>query len=143
MDYRPPASSRPHIVISKASRVSLGSPIAPVRQRSAPDSQRPSKAAKSAHSKRKQDAAVSDVPSTDYSLHLLALAEEYIGAAHGMGSLAGIAQRQADLARYYQLMSAGLGCMESVLKVGHPPAVDYMLSFRTSDFFRAQRQRCD
>lgn len=47
------------------------------------------------------------------------MAEEYIGAAHGMGPLAALSQREADSERYYKLMATGLGCMESVLKVGY------------------------
>lgn len=51
----------------------------------------------------------------DYHLLLLGLAEEYIAAAHGMGSLAAIAQRQEEQDQYYKLMATGLSCMEAVL----------------------------
>lgn len=55
-------------------------------------------------------------PPVDYQLLLLSLAEEYISAAHGMGSIASLAQREADLEQYYKLMSTALRCLESVLK---------------------------
>lgn len=37
-------------------------------------------------------------------------------AAYGMGPVAAISQREADLERYYKLIATSLGCMESVLK---------------------------
>ena len=53
----------------------------------------------------------------DYQLLLLSLAEEYLAAAHGMGSMAALAQRETDRHEYYKLIATGLGCMEAVL--GH------------------------
>ncbi|EON61650.1 hypothetical protein W97_00866 [Coniosporium apollinis CBS 100218] len=52
----------------------------------------------------------------DYHLLLLSLAEDYIAAAHGMGSLVALHCRNADMEAYYKLIATGLGCMESVLK---------------------------
>lgn len=47
---------------------------------------------------------------------LLHAADEYIQAARGLGSVASMAHRAADLQQYYKLMATGLGCMEAVLK---------------------------
>ncbi|KAF2179111.1 hypothetical protein K469DRAFT_674812 [Zopfia rhizophila CBS 207.26] len=52
----------------------------------------------------------------DQSVLLLSMADEYVAAARGMGPLAAMAQREADLNRYYKLMATGLGCMETILK---------------------------
>jgi hypothetical protein len=65
---------------------------------------------------RPQHAPQSKALPTDLAVLLLSAADEYINAAHGMGSLAALRQREADLQHYYKLISTGLGCMESVLK---------------------------
>ncbi|KAG9912795.1 hypothetical protein KCU60_g12312, partial [Aureobasidium melanogenum] len=46
---------------------------------------------------------------------LLGLADQYISKAHGMSSYLARAPQEADIDQYYSLISAGLGCMESVL----------------------------
>ena len=56
-------------------------------------------------------------PPIDYQLLLLSLAEDYLAAAHGGGSLAALLQRETQLDEYYKLVSTGLGCLEAVLKV--------------------------
>lgn len=53
----------------------------------------------------------------NYQALLLSLAEEYINAAHSMGSLVASLRRPADADQYYKLLATGLGCMEVVLKV--------------------------
>ncbi|KAF2652830.1 hypothetical protein K491DRAFT_604160 [Lophiostoma macrostomum CBS 122681] len=53
---------------------------------------------------------------TDLTVLLLHAADEYINAAHAMGSIAALAQKNADLAQYHKLMSTGLGCMEAILR---------------------------
>lgn len=57
-------------------------------------------------------------PPLDYQLLLLSLAEDYFNAAHGQGSLVALAEREMELERYYKLIATGLGCLETVLKVG-------------------------
>jgi hypothetical protein len=47
---------------------------------------------------------------------LLGLADQYISKAHGMSSYLARSPQEADVDQYYSLISAGLGCMESVLK---------------------------
>ncbi|CAD0113089.1 unnamed protein product, partial [Aureobasidium uvarum] len=47
---------------------------------------------------------------------LLGLADQYISKAHGISSYLARAPQEADVDQYYSLISAGLGCMESVLK---------------------------
>lgn len=57
-------------------------------------------------------------PPLDYQVLLLSLAEEYFNAAHGQGSLVALAQRGMEMESYYKLVATGLGCLETVLKVG-------------------------
>ena len=57
-------------------------------------------------------------PPLDYQVLLLSLAEEYFNAAHGQGSLVALAQRGMEMENYYKLVATGLGCLETVLKVG-------------------------
>ncbi|EKG21021.1 Cohesin loading factor [Macrophomina phaseolina MS6] len=47
---------------------------------------------------------------------LLSLADEYVAAAHAMGSSVALSRRQSDENKYYKLMSTALGCMEAALK---------------------------
>jgi hypothetical protein len=47
---------------------------------------------------------------------LLGLADQYVSKAHGMSSYLARNPQEADIDQYYRLISAGLGCMESVLK---------------------------
>ncbi len=54
----------------------------------------------------------------DYQLLLLSLAEEYIAAAHGLGSVVALTGRSKETEKYYKLMATGMGCMEAALKVG-------------------------
>lgn len=56
-------------------------------------------------------------PLIDYQLLLLSLAEDYLAAAHGGGSMAALLQRDGKINEYYKLVSTGLGCLEAVLKV--------------------------
>lgn len=52
----------------------------------------------------------------DYQVLLLALAEEYIAAAHGMSATLARTQQRDDIDKYYDLISTGLGCIDAVLK---------------------------
>lgn len=65
---------------------------------------------------RPQHAPQTKALPADLAVLLLSAADEYINAAHGMGSVAALSQRDTDLQHYYKLMSTGLGCMEAVLK---------------------------
>jgi hypothetical protein len=51
----------------------------------------------------------------DYQQLLLLLAEDYIEAAHGIGSLVAFYRRNEDLKQYYTLMATGLRCIEASL----------------------------
>lgn len=56
-------------------------------------------------------------PNYDYQSTLLALSDEYVGAAYAMGgSLASAVDGSEDLEHYHGLMSMGMACLESVLK---------------------------
>ena len=51
----------------------------------------------------------------DYQQLLLLLAEDYINAAHGMGSLVALYRRSEDVQQYYKLIATGLSCLEASL----------------------------
>lgn len=52
----------------------------------------------------------------DYQLLLLGMADQYISKAHGMSTYLARNPQEADVDQYFGLISAGLGCIESVLK---------------------------
>ncbi|KAL8802892.1 MAG: hypothetical protein Q9182_003508 [Xanthomendoza sp. 2 TL-2023] len=60
--------------------------------------------------------AVSQLPPIDYQLLLLSLAEDYLAAAHGQGSLRALAEREFEMQQYYKLVVTALSCLEVVLK---------------------------
>jgi Cohesin loading factor len=64
------------------------------------------------------DSIRDEPPPLDYQLLLISLAEDYFAAAHRQGSLVALSMRIEDLDRYYKLIASGLGCLETVLKVG-------------------------
>lgn len=51
-------------------------------------------------------------PPVDYQQLLLLLAEDFINAAHGMGSLVAFYRRNEDLRQYYMLTATALRCIE-------------------------------
>ncbi len=53
----------------------------------------------------------------DYQILLLSLAEDYFDAAYGRGSMVALATRALEVEQYNRLISLGLGCLETVLKV--------------------------
>ncbi|KAL9610314.1 MAG: hypothetical protein Q9167_004976 [Letrouitia subvulpina] len=56
------------------------------------------------------------IPPIDYQVLLISLADEYFTAAHARGSVAALAQQEAETHTYYKLVATGLGCLEAVLK---------------------------
>lgn len=58
----------------------------------------------------------SQLPPVDYQLLLLSLAEDYLAAAHGQGSLKALVDREINMRQYYKLIATGLTCLEVVLK---------------------------
>lgn len=56
-------------------------------------------------------------PPVDYQVLLLALADEYLNAAHARGTSISMATSETDVDGYYKLVATGLGCLEAVLKV--------------------------
>ncbi|RAH42941.1 uncharacterized protein BO95DRAFT_455411 [Aspergillus brunneoviolaceus CBS 621.78] len=52
----------------------------------------------------------------DYQLLLLAMADEYLDAAHNHGTMVALLRREMDMEEYYKLVATGLGCLEAVLK---------------------------
>ncbi|KAL9601862.1 MAG: hypothetical protein Q9219_002214 [cf. Caloplaca sp. 3 TL-2023] len=55
------------------------------------------------------------LPLLDYQELLLALAEEYLGAAHHEGSSKAVSEGSIDVQRYHKLLVTGLGCLEVLL----------------------------
>ncbi|KAL8861396.1 MAG: hypothetical protein Q9178_002269 [Gyalolechia marmorata] len=58
----------------------------------------------------------SQLPPVDYQLLLLSLAEDYLAAAHGQGSLKALVDPGIDMQQYYKLVATGLSCLQVVLK---------------------------
>lgn len=56
------------------------------------------------------------IPSVDYQMLLISLADEYFTAAYACGSVTALAQQEAEVHTYYKLVATGLGCLEAVLK---------------------------
>ncbi|KAL2855483.1 cohesin loading factor-domain-containing protein [Aspergillus pseudoustus] len=55
-------------------------------------------------------------PGIDYQVLLLAMADEYLNAAHVKGTTVALIRRDMELEEYYRLVATGLGCLEAVLK---------------------------
>ncbi|GAT30714.1 75k gamma secalin [Aspergillus luchuensis] len=53
----------------------------------------------------------------DYQVLLLAMADEYLNAAHSHGTLVALLRREMEMDEYYKLVATGLGCLEAVLKI--------------------------
>ncbi|OKL56816.1 hypothetical protein UA08_07959 [Talaromyces atroroseus] len=56
----------------------------------------------------------------DYQTLLLALADEYLNAAHSKGTILALSKNEVDLKEYYKLVATGLGCLEAALSVRTP-----------------------
>jgi hypothetical protein len=56
-------------------------------------------------------------PPIDYQVLLLSLADEYLKAAYGHGTMVASSRREMEIEEYYKLVATGLGCLEAVLKV--------------------------
>ncbi|KAF7591294.1 hypothetical protein BBP40_001803 [Aspergillus hancockii] len=52
----------------------------------------------------------------DYQVLLLAMADEYLNAAHSNGTMVALFRREMEVGEYYKLVATGLGCLEAVLK---------------------------
>ncbi|KAK2855580.1 hypothetical protein FQN49_005055 [Arthroderma sp. PD_2] len=55
-------------------------------------------------------------PPVDYQVLLLALADEYLDAAHSQATLLAVSRDQQEIEQYYKLVATGLRCMEALLK---------------------------
>ncbi|KAL5334781.1 cohesin loading factor-domain-containing protein [Aspergillus crustosus] len=55
-------------------------------------------------------------PGIDYQVLLLAMADEYLDAAHSHGTTVALLRREIELEEYYRLVATGLRCLEAVLK---------------------------
>ncbi|KAL4801379.1 cohesin loading factor-domain-containing protein [Aspergillus unguis] len=55
-------------------------------------------------------------PGIDYQVLLLAMADEYLNAAHSQGTTVALLRREMELEEYYRLVATGLGCLEAVMK---------------------------
>ena len=103
---QPQPSRHPQVVVKKPSSSQLQTPTRP------------------------QHAPVRALPA-DLMVLVLSAADEYIAAARSLGSAAAMTLKQVDLDQYFKLMSAALGCMETVLKkYNMAPRDEAMLRFR-------------
>ncbi|GAB1197361.1 hypothetical protein APSETT444_006654 [Aspergillus pseudonomiae] len=55
-------------------------------------------------------------PAIDYQVLLLAMADEYLNAAHNNGTMVALLKQELEVEEYYKLVATGLGCLEAVLK---------------------------
>ncbi|KAE8388816.1 cohesin loading factor-domain-containing protein [Aspergillus alliaceus] len=55
-------------------------------------------------------------PTIDYQVLLLAMADEYLNAAHSNGTMVALLRQEMEMEEYYRLVATGLGCLEAVLK---------------------------
>lgn len=53
----------------------------------------------------------------DYQTLLLALADEYLNAAHSKGTVIAFSNNELDLNEYYKLIATGLGCLQAAQTV--------------------------
>ncbi|KAL4976134.1 cohesin loading factor-domain-containing protein [Aspergillus desertorum] len=108
---------------SKANPVTVNPPVVaappvqvPIPTPSPDDMQRPP-SKKQAQKKPTQEHAPKSVkPGIDYQVLLLAMADEYLNAAHSHGTNVALLRRDMELEEYYRLVATGLGCLEAVLK---------------------------
>lgn len=66
---------------------------------------------------QKQGGHDNSKPHVDYQVLLLALADEYLDAAHSQATLIAVSQDEHETEQYYKLIATGLRCMEALLKV--------------------------
>lgn len=53
----------------------------------------------------------------EYQTLLLALADEYLNAAHSKGTVIALSNNELDLKEYYKLVATGLGCLQAAQTV--------------------------
>ena len=53
----------------------------------------------------------------DYQVLLLALADEYLDAAHSQGTVLATPGQDSQLEEYFKLIATALGCLEAVLRL--------------------------
>ena len=53
----------------------------------------------------------------DYQVLLLALADEYLDAAHSQGTALATPGHESQLEEYFKLIATALGCLEAVLRL--------------------------
>ncbi|KAI9847841.1 MAG: hypothetical protein M1837_001734 [Sclerophora amabilis] len=78
------------------------------------------------------------LPPLDYQILLLSLAEDYFDAARGQGSMVALHRRNFEAQRYYKLIATGLGCLESILKVGWDLTLEAILHEETENDIHAE-----
>lgn len=72
---------------------------------------------------KQQSQAISEKPlkPSDQLGLLLALADEYLNAAHAHTTELSLLKKEAHLKQYFKLVATGLTCLEAVLKVRRRP----------------------
>lgn len=69
-------------------------------------------------SSSKSSAQPPQAASSEHTSLLISVAEEFFDCAYGLSSTPDIVQRESDLKEYYNLIAAGLGCLEAVIGKG-------------------------
>lgn len=69
------------------------------------------------HKVQKPQKSVPADGDVDYQTLLLALADEYLNAAHSKGTVIALSNNELDLKEYYKLVATGLGCLQAAQTV--------------------------
>lgn len=83
-------------------------------------------------------------PPIDYQQLLLLLAEDFINAAHGMGSLVAFYRRHEDLRQYYMLTATALRCIElSLTQFRLAPQPEAQLVLQYCNLMFLETENCE
>ncbi|KAL4877698.1 cohesin loading factor-domain-containing protein [Aspergillus karnatakaensis] len=108
----PPIAIAPPASSPKPVQVLIPAPSPDVQQ----NVQRPPPKKQAQKQPTQQPAQKPTKPGIDYQVLLLAMADEYLDAAHSHGTTVALLRREIELEEYYRLVATGLGCLEAVLK---------------------------
>ncbi|KAL4941424.1 hypothetical protein BDV06DRAFT_212640 [Aspergillus oleicola] len=108
----PPVAPTPPAPSPKPVQVLIPTPSPDVQQKI----QRPLSKKQTQKQPAQQPAQKPAKPGIDYQVLLLAMADEYLNAAHSHGTQVALLRREMELEEYYRLVATGLGCLEAVLK---------------------------
>ncbi|KAL2828267.1 cohesin loading factor-domain-containing protein [Aspergillus cavernicola] len=108
----PPVAATPPAQSPNPLQVLIPAPSPDVQQKI----QRPPSKKQTQKHPTQQPAQKPGKPGIDYQVLLLAMADEYLDAAHSHGTTVALTRRDMEVVEYYRLVATGLGCLEAVLK---------------------------